>query len=138
MIIVNEKDVKPVLVPKETYKDKRIWVKYLITDKQGARKFHMRIFIIEPHEFSPPDQHIYEHEVFVLKGKGKLIITKDGKSREFEIREGDAIFIESNEVHQFVNDSDEQLIFLCVRGTSEIYEKPQEGEKKTNREIVGC
>jgi len=138
MYVVNEKDVKPVLVPKETYKDKRIWVKYLITDKQGARKFHMRIFIIEPHEFSPPDQHIYEHEVFVLRGRGKLIIIKDGNSRELEIREGDAIFIESYEVHQFINDSNEPLIFLCVRGTSEIYEKAQESEEKADREIAGC
>ena len=122
MYLVNVKDVKPIPVPKETYKDKRIWVQYLITDKQGAKKFHMRIFTIEPHEHSPPDQHIYEHEVFVLKGKGRLIIGKDGKQEEFEIKEGDAIFIESNEQHQFFNDSDEPLVFLCIRGTREIYE----------------
>lgn len=121
MYKVNVNDVKPIPVTKETYESKKIWVQYLITDKQGAKKFHMRIFTIEPHECSPPDQHVYEHEVFILKGRGRLLTKKDNKMSEVEIKEGDAIFIESNEVHQFFNDHDEPLVFLCVRGTVDIY-----------------
>ena len=126
MYKVNVKDVEKAPVAKEAYKGKRIWVQYLITEEQGAKKFHMRIFTIEPHESTPPDQHIYEHEVFVLKGRGRLLTVKGGDRREVEIREGDAIFIESNEMHQFFNDYDEPLIFLCIKGVPEIYREREE------------
>jgi len=126
MYMVNVRDVERVPVAKDTYKGKRIWAQYLITDKQGARKFHMRIFTIEPHESTPPDQHIYEHEILVLKGRGRLLTIKDGDRREVEIGEGDAIFIESNEIHQFFNDHDEPLIFLCIKGAPEIYRERKE------------
>jgi len=122
MYKVNVRDVEKVPVAKEAYRGKRIWAQHLITDKQGAKKFHMRIFTIEPHESTPPDQHIYEHEVFILKGKGRLLTIKNGDRREVEIEEGDAIFIESNEIHKFFNDYDEPLIFLCIKGVPEIYE----------------
>ena len=121
MYKVNVKDVEKVPVAKEAYRGKRIWAQYLITDEQGAEKFHMRIFTIEPHESTPPDQHIYEHEVFILKGKGRLLTIKNGDRREVEIEEGDAILIESNEIHQFFNDYDEPLILLCIKGAPEIY-----------------
>jgi len=121
MYKVNVRDVEKVPVAKEAYRGKRIWAQYLITDEQGAKKFHMRIFTIEPHESTPPDQHIHEHEVFILKGRGRLLTIKDGDRKEVEIREGDAIFIESNEIHQFFNDHDEPLIFLCIKGAPEIY-----------------
>jgi len=126
MYKVNVKDVEKVPVAKEAYKGKRIWAQYLITDKQGAKKFHMRIFTIEPHESTPPDQHIYEHEVFVLKGRGRLLTVTGNDRREVEIKEGDAIFIESNEIHKFFNDNDEPLIFLCVKGVPEIYRERDE------------
>ena len=121
MYKVNVRDVEKVPVAKEAYRGKRVWVQYLITEKHGAEKFHMRIFTIEPQESTPPDKHIYEHEVFVLKGRGRLLTVKGGDRREVEIGEGDAIFIESNEIHQFFNDYDEPLIFLCIKGVPEIY-----------------
>lgn len=125
MYIVNEKDVeaKPLIKGEA----EKVWGKYLITDKEGAKKFHLRIFIVEPGGKTSYDQHVYEHEVYVLKGKGRLITIKDGEKKEAEIKEGDAILIESNEIHQFFNEGDEPLVFLCVKGIPELYENGGEG-----------
>ena len=121
MYIVNEKDVQPKPLTKGDAE--KVVGKYLITDKEGATKFHMRIFIVEPGGKTDYDQHVYEHEVFVLRGKGKVVTMKNGEKREVEIKPGDAILIESNEIHQFFNTGDEPLAFICVKGIPEIYEK---------------
>ena len=39
------------------------------------------------------------------------------------VKEGDVIFIGSNELHQFINIGDDKLVFLCVRGAEKIYQK---------------
>ncbi|MEM2548733.1 MAG: cupin domain-containing protein [Nitrososphaerota archaeon] len=95
--------------------------KYLITDKEGAKKFHMRVFMVMPGGNTSFDQHIYEHEVYVMKGTGKLITIKENIKNEVTIKEGDAILVESNEIHQFFNNGVEPLIFLCVKGDPSIY-----------------
>jgi len=117
--IINANEINPILLEKGTAK--KTWGKYLIGDKDGAKKFHMRIFIVEPGGQTSYDQHIYEHEVFVLKGKGKLVTIKDGNKVETQIKAGDAIFIESNEIHQIFNEGDEPLEFICIKGVKEIY-----------------
>ncbi len=119
MKVVNEKTVKAKLLEKESAKG--TWVKYLLTDREGAKKFHMRIFIIEPHGHTSYDQHIYEHEIYILRGRGKLITIMNGERKEIEVRAGYAILIESNEIHQIFNISDEPLEFICIKGVKEIY-----------------
>ena len=119
MFLINEKDVEKRKLEKVDAKG--VWGKYLITDKEGAKKFHMRIFIVEPGGNTSFDQHVYEHEVYVMKGLGKLITIKDDIKKEVIIKEGDAILIESNEIHQFFNIGAEPLVFLCIKGVSSIY-----------------
>lgn len=119
MFLVNEGDVEKRMLEKKDAKG--VWCKYLITDKEGAKKFHMRIFIVEPNGNTSFDKHIYEHEVYILKGKGKLLIIRDNVKNEVNIREGDAILIESNEIHQFFNEGNEPLVFLCIKGDPSIY-----------------
>ena len=119
MKIINEKDVEAKLLEKGDAK--KTWGKYLLTDREGARKFHMRIFIVEPGGQTSYDQHIYEHEVYVLKGIGKIVTIKNGDRIESEIKPGDAILIESNEIHQIFNTGNEPLEFICIKGIKEIY-----------------
>lgn len=119
MFLVNEKDVEKKKLDKGDAKG--VWGKYLITDKEGAKKFHMRIFIVEPGGNTSFDQHIYEHEVYVLRGEGRLLTIKDNLRSEITIRQGDAILIESNEIHQFFNEKDEPLVFICIKGDPSIY-----------------
>lgn len=94
----NEKDVKDVKI------------RWLISKKDGAKNFAMRLFEIESKGFTPYHQHDWEHEVFILKGTG-AIKTEEGAKL---IDPGQFVFIQAMEWHQFKNTSNETLKFLCL------------------------
>ena len=56
------------------------------------------------------DLHGFEHEIFILKGKGKLFL----EGEEYDLRPHDAVLIEGNEQHQLKQEGDETLGFLCI------------------------
>ncbi|MGB9727222.1 MAG: cupin domain-containing protein [Nitrososphaeria archaeon] len=85
-------------------------VRWLITKEIGAENFAMRLFEMEPNGFSPLHSHPWEHEVYILEGEG--VVFGGGEERKF--REGDIIFIPSNEIHQFKNTGDKIVKFLCL------------------------
>jgi quercetin dioxygenase-like cupin family protein len=87
-----------------------IQMRMLIGPDDGAPSFHMRHFEVEPGGHSPHHQHDYEHEILILKGTG-LAKSEQG-DREFKA--GDVIFVPANERHQFVNNSDSPLVFICL------------------------
>jgi len=89
---------------------KDIKVRWLISKKDGAENFAMRLFEVLPGGYSPLHQHDWEHEVFILEGKG---ITRD-KTHEESFKKGDVFFVPSMEWHQFVNTGTETLKFLCL------------------------
>jgi len=95
----------------------KVNVKYLIHKAVGAEKFFLRYYSVGKGGHTPLDRHPGEHEVFIMKGRGRVI----GRNEEWDIVPGDAIFIKSNEVHQFINTGSEPLEFLCVRGADELY-----------------
>ena len=84
-------------------------IKWLINEKDGAPTFLMRHFTIEAGGFTPYHQHDWEHEVYVLEGKGRLRY----EELEERIEAGDAILIPPGKKHQFRADS-ETLKFLCM------------------------
>jgi len=86
------------------------YVRWLISPRTGAKNFAMRYFRIEPDGSSPLHSHPYEHEIFVLKGNGKLRVDKD----VHEISQGNFYLIDNNLVHQFTNTGDTDLEFLCM------------------------
>jgi quercetin dioxygenase-like cupin family protein len=85
-------------------------IRYLVVEEFGAPNFELRYFELQKGARTSLDQHPYEHEVFVLKGKGKMLIGEE----EHELRSGDAVLIEPNEVHQLFQSGQEPLGFLCV------------------------
>jgi quercetin dioxygenase-like cupin family protein len=85
----------------------RIW---LIDEKLGAKNFLMRMFEVYPNAKSEIDKHNYEHEIFVLSGKGKAYVGKES----FDIEEGDAFFIPPNEPHNIENTGKDILRFICI------------------------
>ncbi|MEM2260706.1 MAG: cupin domain-containing protein, partial [Candidatus Methanomethylicaceae archaeon] len=97
---------------------KNVKVKYLLHAGIGAKKIQLRLFTIDVNGHTPLERHEHEHEVFILKGKG---IIRNGE-KEYEIKPGDVIFIQSNELHQIVNIGNEPLQFLCTKETSEVPE----------------
>jgi quercetin dioxygenase-like cupin family protein len=82
----------------------------MIGPKQGAPTFVMRIFDLPRGGSSPWHQHDWEHEVYVLVGKG-FAVSKDG---ETPIRPGDSIFIAPNEMHCLKNGGRGAFRFMCL------------------------
>jgi quercetin dioxygenase-like cupin family protein len=89
---------------------KDVKVRWLISKKDGADNFAMRLFEIKPDGFTPLHRHDWEHEVFILEGTG---VTKSKKSNN-PFKPGDIFFVPSMEWHQFVNTGREILKFLCL------------------------
>lgn len=85
-------------------------VRVLIGEKDGAPNFVMRQFEVEPGGRTPHHQHDYEHQVYVLAGKGVVL---EGQV-ERPIQAGDCVFVPNNELHQFRNTGEEPLRFLCM------------------------
>jgi quercetin dioxygenase-like cupin family protein len=95
--------------PKETgLKDVKL--RWLISEKDGAKNFAMRLFEIQPGGYTPLHQHDWEHEVFILEGEG---LTKNKEKAEL-FSTGDVFFIPPKEWHQFVNTGLGTLKFICL------------------------
>ncbi|MEA3459680.1 MAG: cupin domain-containing protein [Chloroflexota bacterium] len=87
-----------------------VTIRWVISEKEGAPHFAMRVFEVEPGAACPFHTHPWEHEVFILDGKGLA----KGESSEVPLRERDVIFIPPDEKHQLVNDGDTILRFICL------------------------
>jgi quercetin dioxygenase-like cupin family protein len=85
-------------------------LRIVIGEKQGAPNFVMRVFDVQPGASSPRHSHEWEHEVFVLSGKGKVY----GGGREVPLSPGYTVFVPPMEEHQFTNTGDDVLRFICV------------------------
>ena len=87
-----------------------ISIRYLLLQEFGAPGFEMRYFELEPGASSSEDVHPYEHEVFVLRGRGTLLL----EGQRYTLRPHDAILIEPDERHQLLQEGEEPLGFLCL------------------------
>lgn len=108
MKIQNFKDIEETEVAMAGTKDARM--RMLISDKDGADNFAMRMFTVASGGHTPFHFHNYEHEVFVLEGQGVL----KGEDKEHPFKAGDVIFVSPNEKHQFINAGKKELKFLCL------------------------
>lgn len=85
-------------------------VRWLITEETGAPNFAMRQFTVALGGYTPRHTHPWEHEAYILSGKGIVI----GEDREEPISPGDVVFVPPDEEHQFRNTGNEELKFLCL------------------------
>jgi quercetin dioxygenase-like cupin family protein len=88
----------------------KLKVRWLITKEIGAPNFAMRLFEMEPGGCSPLHSHPWEHEVFILEGEG-VVVGAEGEKR---LKAGYVVFVPPGERHQFRNDGDKTLKFLCL------------------------
>ena len=82
----------------------------VITAKDGAPNFCMRVFEVEPGSSTPSHSHQWEHEVFILSGQGVVV----GKQGETPISKDGVVFVAPNELHCFVNTGSQVLRFICL------------------------
>ena len=80
----------------------------VITEKDGAPNFAMRVIEVKPGGSSPSHSHPWEHEVFVLSGQGVV----EGEQGESEIKKESVVYIAPDEKHCFVNNGNEPLRFV--------------------------
>ncbi len=99
----------------------KVKVRYLIDERHGSHRFALRLYTVEKGGYTPLDEHAYEHQVYVLSGRGMLRQSKEAGPLK-PMQEGDTIFIPSKAVHQFSNEWDEPFVFLCVKGNPTLYE----------------
>jgi len=85
-------------------------IREMITARDGAPHFAMRMFEIAPGGHTPWHKHPFEHEVFILDGEAVL----EGEPESRPLRPGDAIFVPGNVMHQFRNTGPKTLRFLCL------------------------
>ena len=108
MYKVNYKDVPAESVVREGFA--HVQVRYLVTEKHGAKNFAMRLFEFAPGGHTSYHTHPWEHEIFILEGEGIVI----GGEQQQRFKEGHVIFIPPNEKHQIKNTSKRTAKFLCL------------------------
>jgi len=85
-------------------------VRVVIGPEEGAQNFSVRYFEIEPNGQSSFDRHAHDHGIYILRGRGRVLIGWD----THELSAGDVVYIGPNEQHQFESIGEEPLGFLCV------------------------
>ncbi|MBM3330244.1 cupin domain-containing protein [candidate division WOR-3 bacterium] len=86
-------------------------IRWLIAAKDGAPHFAMRVIEIKRNgEKIPLHHHDYEHEVFIIEGKGN-IVSPDGVK---PVAYGNFAYIPAGEEHGFENTGDRPFRFICV------------------------
>ncbi len=105
---INYKKVKAEKIEDPQAKDVRI--RWAISKADGARNFALRVFELKPGGHTPCHSHKWEHEVFIKRGRGKLVC----EDKDFPLKEGDIIFIPGGEKHQFLNSFRGIFEFICI------------------------
>ena len=94
---------------------KQATIKRLIDTTDGADRFVLSLFKLEPNGSTPPHYHEWEHEIFILQGTMQLLLPHE--ERTVNLQANDVIFIPRNEPHGFVTGENETCQFLVVAPT---------------------
>ncbi len=109
VIIKKDEDVREDYVEEE--KVENVLRRILIGPEDGSNRIIMRYFKVLPGGNTPFHTHDFEHVVKVEKGKG-LVVNEAGD--QVEIAEGQSLFIQPNEKHQFKNPFQKTFEFICT------------------------
>ena len=82
----------------------------LLDDRCGAPNFAMRRFVIAAGGHTPQHSHDWEHEVYIVRGRGQLV-TDEG---EAALCADCAAFVPPGQMHQFSAAADEGMEMICM------------------------
>lgn len=108
MELVRWREMTPQDVAEEGARETTIRV--LLGPEVGAPNFTMRLFEIGPGGQTPFHTHDWEHEMFVLAGRGVCVLADRG----VPLAPGDAVFMPGAEKHCFRNTGEETLRVICL------------------------
>ncbi len=80
----------------------------VITAEDGAPNFAMRVIEVEPGSSTPFHFHPWEHEAFIISGRGIL----KSEQGETPLAPDSVVYIAPNEKHCLANAGDELLRFV--------------------------
>jgi len=107
MLVRNREQVEPVTYEGEA---EGVEMRPLITEREGAPHFAMRVFDLAPDGHTPYHAHDWEHEVYIVRGAGRV----RGKDGERALRPGDSVFVAPQEEHQFCAGAQGLQLICCV------------------------
>lgn len=107
MIIKKLSDVPAGYLPGNAHVKKQI----VLGPDDGSQEIVLRHFSVAPGGMSPHHSHDFPHLVKIEAGRG---IAKDSAGTERPLQAGDYVYVDSNEVHQFVNTGSETFDFVCI------------------------
>lgn len=84
----------------------------LLDIAEGPGNFDVRYIRLQPGGVSSDHAHRHEQANYILAGRGRVAI--DGELQD--VAAHDFVFTPGDVRHSFVNDGDEELVLLCVRG----------------------
>jgi quercetin dioxygenase-like cupin family protein len=87
-----------------------VTIRWLLGKDSPAPNFWLRLFEVQPGGHTPYHAHPYEHEIFILEGRGQL----NAKGTSHDLAAGTFALVEPNEEHQFENTGRETLKLLCL------------------------
>jgi len=102
---------------------KGVSMRMMVGRKDGAPTFAMRHYTVAAGGNTPRHEHNYEHEVIITSGQAR--VEYDGAFHS--CRAGDILMLQPNHMHQFVNDGDNDLTFICLVPVSFDCGKPTPG-----------
>jgi quercetin dioxygenase-like cupin family protein len=101
-------------------------IRWLVSQKDGAPHFALRMFEVEPGGNTPYHTHNWEHEVYCLQGEGHLV-TEAGAQ---PFKQDDFIYVDPNMMHQFKNVGSGIMKFLCIIPHEELVKKEETAKLK--------
>ena len=108
MIVDDTRNVKPTEFDEPDISG--VQMKVLIGSSDGAPNFVMREFAIESGGHTAYHTHEWEHEVYVLDGRGAI---RQG-DEEIPVKKGSFALVGPSEEHQFLNKGSDTFRFICV------------------------
>jgi len=91
----------------------------VLSAKDGAPVYALRVFTVEPGGYTPFHRHNYEHMNYIIEGEGILV---NEKGIEQPIEKADFALVLPDEKHQYRNISEKHnLVIIC--GVPVEYEK---------------
>ena len=86
-------------------------LRWVLGANVNAPTFYLRVIDVDPGAATEFHSHAWEHEVYVLEGKGNV---RNAEGTETPVVPGTCAYVAPNEVHQFVNSGTDVLRFICV------------------------
>ncbi len=108
MLHTHFEQVEPQAVEQEGAQG--VSVRWVIGPDSDAPNFHLRVFDVEPGGFTPLHAHPWEHEVFVLAGKGTVTCA----GNQEPLAPGEVVYVPGGDEHQFRSDAEQPLRFICL------------------------